>query len=65
MEILIEVVDIFEKNNIDYWLAWCTMLGAVHHQGFIPWNDDININIRFSDLKIYESHIENYDNVIV
>ena len=57
--ILIDVANFCEENGIRYFLAAGTMLGAVRHHGFIPWDDDIDISLPRPD---YNRLINEYKN---
>ena len=51
LQILLFFDEFCRKNGIRYSLASGTMIGAVRHQGFIPWDDDIDIFMRRAEFE--------------
>lgn len=49
LEILLVVDSFCRKNNIPYYMGEGTLLGAIRHQGFIPWDDDVDLLMKRED----------------
>ena len=49
LDLLKRLLVFFDENDIHYYLAYGSMIGAVRHNGFIPWDDDIDILILRDD----------------
>ena len=62
MKILKYFIGVCEENNLTYFLYAGSLLGAIRHEGFIPWDDDIDVIMFREDFeklnKIFEKKID-------
>lgn len=61
LEILKNFIDACNKMNLTYFITYGTLIGAIRHKGFIPWDDDIDVCMPRGD---YETFIKNGSNFL-
>ena len=47
--VLCELDRVCKAHGLSYFLAYGTLLGALRHQGFIPWDDDVDVHMPRED----------------
>ena len=67
LNMLIDFAKFCDDNNFTYYLSGGTLLGAIRHRGFIPWDDDIDIMMPREDynkaIKTYKNDIYKIDSI--
>lgn len=53
LKILEEFIKVCNENNLKYYMLGGTLLGAIRHKGFIPWDDDVDVAMPRSDYEIF------------
>ena len=64
LELLSKLKEICDELNIKFWLHAGTLIGAIRHNGFIPWDDDVDVAMLredFNTLKKYISENNKYE----
>ena len=56
LDILKKIDDICRRHGITYYLIYGTLIGAIRHQGFIPWDDDVDIMMTRDNYEQFFAH---------
>lgn len=57
LELILLIDDSCQELGLSYWIDGGTLLGAVRHGNFIPWDDDLDVCLLYDDFQILVSHL--------
>ena len=58
---ILDVIDQFcSKNGIRYSMAYGTLLGAIRHKGYIPWDDDVDLKLPPEESRVNHHNFKVY-----
>ncbi len=60
LEILHQVAEVCEAHNWRYSLVYGTLIGAIRHQGYIPWDDDVDIMMPRKDYDVFLNYMHEH-----
>lgn len=60
-QLLHEFDELCTKEGLTYWLAYGTLVGALRHQGFVPWDDDVDLGMMRGDIERLTGALERSD----
>lgn len=60
-QLLVFLKKVCLQNNLIFWIQGGTLLGAARHQGFVPWDDDIDCGMPRCDLETLKEILKNND----
>lgn len=64
-QLLLFIDNVCKKHDLTYWIDYGTLLGAIRHGTFIPWDDDLDISMMRKDFdqfyKLIQNEIQNYN----
>lgn len=58
LEMLRFIDEVCRNNDIPYWLSSGTLIGAMRHGGFIPWDDDVDVEMLAADFPRFREAVE-------
>ena len=53
LDLLKKFINACEKLNLEYYIIAGTLIGAIRHKGFIPWDDDIDVAMKRKDYNVF------------
>ena len=59
-DVLKRLRDLCDQLNIKFYIMYGTLLGAVRHKGFIPWDDDIDVVMYREDFEVLVDYCNNH-----